>query len=186
MGIIAIITPGTTLTRAVPGHRSAQTRYQVLETFKSCTTEMIIRPLMMCNTKMFHQWCVKTLQHIWMFSGKLFCYFYQHELHGVVSSSETSVLFLPMIDMSLSDPSCIYSTLSYVAHHEAKYNFKPIITFDQPLWWKALAIIQSQPDASHGRMVVRLGAFHMAMSFIGSIGHLKSSSWCMLLMQFSI
>ena len=51
---------------------------------------------------------------------------------------QCSVLYLPMIDMDPSDLSCVYSTLCYVSSHAKKHNVTPILTFDQPLWWKAL------------------------------------------------
>ena len=53
----------------------------------------------------------------------------------------------------------------------------PIITFDQPLWWKALMIIESEPvDSDLRQVVLRLGSFHTEMSFIVSIGHLMTES----------
>ena len=51
---------------------------------------------------------------------------------------QSSVSFLPMIDMNPSDPSCVYSTLRFVCDHAAQYSVTPVLTFDQPLWWKAL------------------------------------------------
>ena len=48
---------------------------------------------------------------------------------------------------------------------------------EQPLWWKSLAIQLSQPERSPiRRLILRLGAFHMEMSFLGSIGHLMAGS----------
>ena len=41
----------------------------------------------------------------------------------------------------------------------------PSVTFDQPLWLKALEIIA----AKRPRIVPMLGGFHMPMSFYGSI-----------------
>ena len=90
---------------------------------------------------------------------------------------KSSVIFLPMIDMSSTDPTCIFSTLSYVAQHADRHDVTPVITFDQPLWWKSLAMQLSQPEGSPiQRIVLRLGAFHMEMSFLGSIGHLMAGS----------
>ena len=86
-------------------------------------------------------------------------------LHCNSHPGRSSVLFLPMIDMSSSGLSCINSTLNYIANHAHRHNIIPIVTFDQPLWWKALPIILSQPEGSHIRSVVlRLGTFHMEMS----------------------
>ena len=49
--------------------------------------------------------------------------------------------------------------------------------FDQPLYWKAMIIIRSQPDDSDLKCMVRsIGGFHMQMSFLGSIGHLMADS----------
>ena len=68
--------------------------------------------------------------------------------HQGVHPGKSSVMFLPMIDMSASDVTCIYSTLEFISSHARRYNVTPIITFDQPLWWKALNIIDAEPVAS--------------------------------------
>ena len=90
---------------------------------------------------------------------------------------KASVMFLPIIDMNSSDTTCIYSTLACVTEHARRHDVAPIITFDQPLWWKALMIIRSEPlDSDLRRIVLRLGGFHMEMSFLGCIGHVMASS----------
>ena len=82
-----------------------------------------------------------------------------------------------MIDLDPSDPSCIYTTMKFVSSQARRHDATPILTFDQHLYWKALTIIQSQPDGSDLKgMVLRLGGFHMQMSFLGSIGHLMAGS----------
>ena len=35
---------------------------------------------------------------------------------------------------------CVYSTLKFVSKEAALHNMTPVITFDQPLYWKALII----------------------------------------------
>ena len=62
-------------------------------------------------------------------------------IHWGSHPGKSSIKFLPMIDMSSSDPSCIYSTLSFVSEHANKYNSTPIIIFYQPLWLKAFLIV---------------------------------------------
>ena len=90
---------------------------------------------------------------------------------------KASVMFLPMIDLNSSDTTCIYSTLTYVCEHARRHGVAPIITFDQPLWWKALVIIQCEPLGSDlKRIVLRLGGFHAEMSYLGCIGHIMASS----------
>ncbi len=82
-----------------------------------------------------------------------------------------------MIDMNSSDSTCIYSTLMFVSEHARRHEVTPIITFDQPLWWKTLMIIKSEPMGSDLRgIILRLGGFHTEMSFLGCIGHLMASS----------
>ena len=46
------------------------------------------------------------------------------------------------------------------------------LTFDQPLWFKAIAIIQEK----NLDVICRLGGFHLLMSFLGSVGHLMGGS----------
>ncbi|KAG1697184.1 hypothetical protein GQR58_006011 [Nymphon striatum] len=79
--------------------------------------------------------------------------------------------------MSASDMSCIYSTLHYVCWQGKSYGVTPIITFDQPFFWKAAIIKASEPIGSCIKSIVlRLGSFHLQMSFLGSIGHLMAGS----------
>ena len=90
---------------------------------------------------------------------------------------QSSVIFMPMIDMNPSDMSCIYSTLKFVAKQSDKLQVTPVITFDQPLYWKAYTIVFSEPENSDLKcIVVRLGAFHTEMSFLGAIGKLMENS----------
>ena len=67
-----------------------------------------------------------------------------HECHhpGV-----SEVLFMPLIDLNLADLSCIYSTLRFVVAQARKHNIIPILTFDQPLYIKALSIVTSEKAA---------------------------------------
>ena len=86
-------------------------------------------------------------------------------------------MFLPMIDMSPSYPDCILSTLVFVAENAKKYNSTPVITFDQPLYYKAVGIVLSEPnDSPVKNTVVKLGGLHTIMSFLGAIGFLMSNS----------
>lgn len=48
----------------------------------------------------------------------------------------------------------------------------PCITFDQPLWLKAVEVSLSQQL----QIVIRLGPFHIMMSFFDSLGTLMASS----------
>ena len=90
---------------------------------------------------------------------------------------KASILFMPMIDMDPNDESCIYSTLTWISDHAKKNNVTPVVTFDQPLWYKANSIVTSEPKSSPIKnVVVRLGAFHTEMSFLGSIGYIMNDT----------
>eukprot|EP00795_Rhopilema_esculentum_P015939 gene15939-biopygen5325 len=90
---------------------------------------------------------------------------------------KSSVIFLPMIDLDPSNVTCIHSTLDFVSRHAKKYDVTSILTFDQPLWWKAICIIKGEPiDSPLHQIILRLGAFHTEMSFLGSIGYLMRGS----------
>jgi len=87
---------------------------------------------------------------------------------------KSSIMYLPLIDMDPNDPIGIYSTLKFISSHAAKYQICPIVTFDQPLWWKAFTLVESLPELQPA--VIRLGGFHTIMSFLESIGHLMEGS----------
>ena len=89
---------------------------------------------------------------------------------------ETSrIEILPFINLQPSNPSTIYSALSF-AQTQCEQNELRVctVTFDQPLYQKASEIVAASDDLN--RIVVRLGGFHLLMSYLGSIGHIMSGS----------
>ena len=65
----------------------------------------------------------------------------------------------------------------WVSEHAKRFNVTPVITFDQPLWYKANQIIKSEPkDKNLSKIVVRLGGLHTEISFLGTIGYIMSDS----------
>ena len=96
---------------------------------------------------------------------------------------ESSIRFLPTIDMDPGNTTCIYSTLHYVAKIAKKQKSNPILIFDQPLYWKSLMIVESEPEESPLKFIVlKLGGLHMLISFLGSIGYtMADSGLCVVL-----
>ena len=87
--------------------------------------------------------------------------------------AKSTVLKLLIIDLDPSNPTCIYSTLRFIELQALKIGKQtPCVTFDQPLWYKAVGIIENEGL----NMVCRLGGFHLLMSFLGSIGSLMGGS----------
>ncbi|KAG1664676.1 Kinase D-interacting substrate [Nymphon striatum] len=80
---------------------------------------------------------------------------------------KSEVTVLPIIDLNPTDSICIYSTLLFVIEQAQKANIgTATITFDQPLWLKAVKI-SSEKSLN---ILCRLGGFHTLMSFLGSVG----------------
>jgi hypothetical protein len=81
---------------------------------------------------------------------------------------------LPIIDLNPGDKSCILSTLTFISNQASKLKItEACVTFDQPLWIKAVEILISEKITS---VVCRLGGFHMIVSYLGSIGSVMSGS----------
>ena len=60
----------------------------------------------------------------------------------------------------------------------------PIMTFDQPLYLKALTVISSEhADSDLKSVILRLGTFHLQMSFLGAIGYLMAGSGLQEIME---
>ena len=92
---------------------------------------------------------------------------HRHQQHP----GESSVVFLPMIDLHSGDKTCILSTLEYLHDLATRHNIPAVITFDQPLFWKASEIINNAPTHSHLKeIVLMLGSFHTFMNLLGAIG----------------
>ena len=90
---------------------------------------------------------------------------------------KSEIKLLPLINLSASDPTCLYSTLCFIASQGKKHGFTPIVTFDQQLWWLAMLIIENASLQCPTRGIInKLGGFHTLMSFLGSIGHLMDGS----------
>src|SRR6218665_881774 len=88
------------------------------------------------------------LDLIWMsrrlhFSRHSWSAFMQHVCTGE-HNGKSNVMFLPIVDLNPSDDNCIYSTLCFIVSQAKLLNVHtPCITFDQPLWIKAVEISRS-------------------------------------------
>ncbi|KAG1652692.1 Heparan sulfate 2-O-sulfotransferase pipe [Nymphon striatum] len=83
----------------------------------------------------------------------------------------------PMIYIKLSDATCIFTVLNFVSDHARHHDATPIITFDQPLWWKAVLIIKAGPEGSDlNNIVLRLRGVHAEMSLMGPMDESRFES----------
>lgn len=84
-----------------------------------------------------------------------------------------SLQLLPIIDLKPTDETCMYSTLLFIIDQYRKFRDDvPCVTFDQPLYVKAIDIA----TAAKLNIVCRLGGFHTVMNFLGAIGYIMAGS----------
>lgn len=89
----------------------------------------------------------------------------------------TYVMALPFINLDATNTSTIFTALCFAAEQSRKQNQSCIVTFDQPLFLKASEIVASaESDSDISKIVVRLGGFHLLMSFMGSVGRIMEDS----------
>ena len=116
-------------------------------------------------------WSLNTRRPSW--SGFMQLYYKAEEEYP----GKSGIAFMPMINLNPSDETCINTTLHFVCSQSSKYGVTPVITFYQPLFQKVTNIISCCTDSDPlKKIVLRLGAFHTEMSFLGSIGHIMSGS----------
>ena len=90
---------------------------------------------------------------------------------------QSTVAFIPSVDMYPGDKTCILSTLQYISNLASKQNAPPVVTFDQLLFWKASQIKDEVPDTSPVHdVVLLLGSFHTFMNLLGAIWPLVKGS----------
>jgi hypothetical protein len=85
----------------------------------------------------------------------------------------SDIRMLPIIDLNPNDMSCIFSTLTFLEKQAKLLSMETAcVTFDQPLYIKAVEIAES----SKMDVVCRLGGFHLLMNFLGAIGTIMAGS----------
>ncbi|XP_046409257.1 uncharacterized protein LOC124174204 [Ischnura elegans] len=88
----------------------------------------------------------------------------------------SKINFLPFINAPPSDYNTLYTALETASRLILKEGMKTcFITFDQPLYIKARDIVETK-IFDQTLMVVRLGGFHLLMSFLGCIGEIMGGS----------
>ena len=67
--------------------------------------------------------------------------------------------------------------MKFISNQAKKYELTPVVTFDQPLDWKAMTNIKSADQSDNvSKIILRLEGFHTVTSFLGSIGHVMNGS----------
>lgn len=88
----------------------------------------------------------------------------------LTNMEKTPVTFLPFINSPPNEYSTIRTALQFASNKSQEVGATIVfVTFDQPLYLKAREI-------TFGTTIVRLGGFHLLMSFLGCIGHTMAGS----------
>ena len=99
------------------------------------------------------------------------------KLTAKTSYKTSKLVCLPFINAPASNYSTIYTTLlEAVKRSKLCGQNHTIITFDQPLYYKAKDIIAACKDETFSNVFIRLGGFHLLLSFLGSVGFLMKGS----------
>lgn len=88
---------------------------------------------------------------------------------------KSEILTMPFINQSPSDNNTIYTAILEAVKKCPEHQKTTFVTFDQPLYIKAKQIV-SDPSSGLSNVIVRLGGFHLLMSYMGSIGFIMSGS----------
>ena len=176
MGIIATATPSVKPVTCIPRDASATDEKIVplgkipIDYLKGSPSELSLAYEKLHDIKVVD--CPRYLDLMWKVSWPLrsprpgWSGFMQSVCKGEHPEA-AAVTFLPMIDMDPNNINCVYSTLMFVVELAKKHNVTPVVTFDQPLWWKAQLVVNSLPSDDEVRsLVLRLGGFHTEMSFL--------------------
>lgn len=129
---------------------------------------------------------VKDTDFFWMFAHHATKFNFK-ELKGIIDDLygynyiKARVSVLPFVDNSPTSMDTIYTVLAYSRDQCIKLKQKKIfVTFDQSLYIKAREIVARYSDSSRQdnlcNVYVRLGGFHLQMSFMSAIGYTMNGS----------
>lgn len=103
---------------------------------------------------------------------------YMEKITAHLPHEKSYILCLPFTNAPPSDFNTIYTVLlTAVEKTKLAKQTCCIVTFDQPLYFKARDIIASAEKGSDlSKIIVRLGGFHLLMSYLGALGFIMDGS----------
>lgn len=94
-----------------------------------------------------------------------------------IEYSVSRILILPIIDQDPSNPETIYTALHFVANYAKEIKMNTcFVTFDNALWIKAKQILCNTQDEELKNVQLRLGGFHLLMSYLKAVGTIMGGS----------
>lgn len=90
---------------------------------------------------------------------------------------QSKIVFLPFINSNPSDYNTLFTAIRFAIYRARSIGMNAcVITFDQPLYMKAQDIVSAVNLADDLTVIIKLGAFHMMLSFLGCIGNIMAGS----------
>jgi hypothetical protein len=159
-------------TKCIPELRYVASGKQALKSYRFVSFRQLLRPHMVEETT-FYTNLLWLSSHFVRSSGSVsadwlnWSGFATQIFSGHDEITEDHVSILPLLDLDPNDENTIYSCVSFIANEARRFGLSEVaVTFDQPLYYKAQGIVMTERLSN---VVVRLGAFHLIMSAIGSI-----------------
>ncbi|GBM54180.1 hypothetical protein AVEN_64526-1 [Araneus ventricosus] len=91
--------------------------------------------------------------------------------------AKSAVILLAFVNLQPSNPTLIKTCLRFAAEKFRKRQQSCIVTFDQPLFIKAMDIVSQADEIDElSKVIVRLGGFHLLMSYMGAVGKIMGGS----------
>ncbi|GBP33878.1 hypothetical protein EVAR_20989_1 [Eumeta japonica] len=102
---------------------------------------------------------------------------YLEKISNKIQYSVSRILMLPIIDQDPSNPQTIYTALHFAANHAKQIRMNTcFVTFDYALWIKAKQILCNTQDKELESVQLRLGGFHLLMSYLKAVGTIMDGS----------
>lgn len=106
---------------------------------------------------------------------------YMERIHAQKSYDTSKIIPLSFLNHLPSNYDTIFTVLVQAADYSKKFKQDTMfVTFDQPLWQKSREILASVDPKNDpynlSSVIVRLGGFHLLMSFLGSVGNIMDGS----------
>lgn len=140
--------------------------------FKDTTKMSLDKPAMISNALSSYLWCwAERVPNVACYKG--FMEFISYDIDYEMSYIECK----PFVSLPPSDLTTINTALHFALDECKKRNQTScIVTFDRPLYTKAQSIVKQDLDGKWKNMYVRLGGFHMLMSYFGAVGFIMDGS----------
>ncbi|XP_043285283.1 uncharacterized protein [Venturia canescens] len=150
---------------------------------KSGLENVLVENLNLKNPTVRYEFDIKSADFLWLYNYKTSCTDVQGWngfMENVNKDKQyviSRIVCLPFLNSPPGNYDTIYTVLNLAAERmKSKNQNIAFVTFDQPLYMKAMEIMHCSDDPNLKNVVIRLGGFHLLISFLGAIGNIMDGS----------